>query len=371
MATQTSFKLGVFAPNCSGGAAITRVPERWRATWDENIALAKLLDEHGMDFILPIARWRSFGGETEFQRDSFETLSWSAGMLAATRRIHVFGTAHVALIHPIFAARQMATLHHLGAGRFGLNIVCGWNKDEFEMFGQQMLEHDDRYEYGEEWWNIVKDLWTQEGELDFDGKYLKLKRAVCYPKPYGGKRPAVINAGASSRGKAFGARNCDSLFTVIVDPPKAKAAADEIHSLARSFGRSIGILGTCYVVCRPTRKEAEEYHHYYAEEMADWPAAEKLMKDAGIETRAFPPEYYNRFRVRFSGGHGSFPLIGAPDDVAQSLAQLAAAGYAGTTVSFVNYLREFPYFAQEVLPRLERLGLRAPVGGGDQSAVDF
>ncbi len=32
---------------------------------------------------------------------------------------------------------------------------------------------------------------------------------------------------------------------------------------------------------------------------------------------------------------------------------------AGIGFSFVNYLDELPYFAQEVLPRLQRLGLHA------------
>jgi alkanesulfonate monooxygenase SsuD/methylene tetrahydromethanopterin reductase-like flavin-dependent oxidoreductase (luciferase family) len=54
-------------------------------------------------------------------------------------------------------------------------------------------------------------------------------------------------------------------------------------------------------------------------------------------------------------------LIGAPDDVAAELAKISAAGFIGTTITFVNYVDEFPYFRDEVLPRLERLGLRKPV----------
>ena len=34
------------------------------------------------------------------------------------------------------------------------------------------------------------------------------------------------------------------------------------------------------------------------------------------------------------------------------------AGFDGIGFSFVNFLDELPYFADEVLPRLERLGLR-------------
>ena len=48
------------------------------------------------------------------------------------------------------------TADHVGRGRFGLNVVSGWNVEEFAMFGAQLLEHDDRYGYTEEWVSIVK-----------------------------------------------------------------------------------------------------------------------------------------------------------------------------------------------------------------------
>jgi hypothetical protein len=40
------------------------------------------------------------------------------------------------------------------------------------------------------------------------------------------------------------------------------------------------------------------------------------------------------------------------------LSEISACGFNGIATSFVNYLDEFPYFRDEVLPRLERLGLR-------------
>ena len=36
------------------------------------------------------------------------------------------------------------------------------------------------------------------------------------------------------------------------------------------------------------------------------------------------------------------------------------AGFAGTTLSFVDYAEEFPYFRDTVLPILEARGLRTP-----------
>ena len=57
---------------------------------------------------------------------------------------------------------------------------------------------------------------------------------------------------------------------------------------------------------------------------------------------------------------GGLPIIGDPDQVATELAILSEAGLTGIAVSFVNYADELPYFCDEVLPRLERMGLREP-----------
>jgi dimethylsulfone monooxygenase len=64
---------------------------------------------------------------------------------------------------------------------------------------------------------------------------------------------------------------------------------------------------------------------------------------------------------RYDGAYpGAFPLVGTPDDVAADMVQMSEQGLAGTSVAFLNYLKEIPFFVQEVLPRLERLGLREP-----------
>ena len=55
--------------------------------------------------------------------------------------------------------------------------------------------------------------------------------------------------------------------------------------------------------------------------------------------------------------HGGYPLTGTPDQVADGIALLVEAGFGGTTLSFVNYVDEFPYFRDEVLPRLEKRGV--------------
>ena len=352
-------RLGIFAANCSSGLAITEVPERWDASWEHNEALAKVADEAGIEFMLPIARWRGYGGSTDFQKSSFETMTWAAGLLAKTKRLNVLGTIHVPLVHPVIVAKQLVTIDQMSHGRFGLNIVCGWNADEFQMFGEPQREHDVRYEYGQEWLDIVERVWTENEEFDHEGRFFSLKGVVGFPKPWSNTRPIIMNAGASGAGRSFGIRNCDVLFTVIVDLEKSKDDVRNLKRIAEEQGRgNLEVFTTSYIVCRPSQSDAEDYHRHYAVDNADDEAVQRVMTLQGLHTKGRPPELQQKFRERFAGGHGSFPIIGTPDVVADKLAQLSDAGIGGVTLGFVNYLDELPYFIENVLPRLERKGVR-------------
>ena len=48
-------KIGLFGPNCSSGRAVTTVPERWSGSWEDNLALARMADEAGIDFPQAVA----------------------------------------------------------------------------------------------------------------------------------------------------------------------------------------------------------------------------------------------------------------------------------------------------------------------------
>jgi alkanesulfonate monooxygenase SsuD/methylene tetrahydromethanopterin reductase-like flavin-dependent oxidoreductase (luciferase family) len=130
-----------------------------------------------------------------------------------------------------------------------------------------------------------------------------------------------------------------------------------MQALARTrYQRALEVFTTTYVVCRPTTAEAREYHHHYAVEHGDGVAAERLMTLLGMHAQSFPRDKIEALRVQFAAGHGVYPLIGDPDTVADELERIAEAGFAGVTVTFVNYLDELPYFVAEVLPRLAAKG---------------
>src|SRR6185436_13519646 len=197
--------------------------------------------------------------KSDFQGISLETITWAAGLLANTSTLTVFGTIHAPLFHPIVAAKQMATVDLLSEGRFALNLVCGWNQDEFDMFGEEQLEHDARYEYGQEWLDVVRTLWREDEPVGFEGRFFQLNRLIGRPKPSGDSEPVLMNAGYSPAGRAFAMRNCEFLLTSLIDVESGRRDVDEVKETARrEHSRDIDLVGTAYVVCRPTTAEAEE-----------------------------------------------------------------------------------------------------------------
>lgn len=358
---ENTFKIGIFAANCDGGISPTTVPERWQPTWENNVEIARVADRSGLEFMLPLGRWAGYGGETDHNSHSFETIIWAGGILAATTNIIAFSTLHVALINPVFAAKQIATADHMGKGRFGLNIVCGWNTDEFGMFGVSLEEHDRRYEQGEEWLNIVKRIWTETDPFDHDGHFFQLLNVRGEPKPVSKPWPLVMNAATSPAGRDFSARNADYLFRIVTSLEAGRTDIARVRGDARAMGRDVGVFTNAYVVCRPTVKEAEEYHHYYAVENADHGAVETIMVGRGIvDNPNLSDEVKAAMWKRTAGGNGAYPIIGDPDRVVAQMKELSDIGVSGIAMGLVNYLDDFPYIRDEVLPRLEKAGLRHP-----------
>src|SRR5262249_60331123 len=85
MYTNNALKIGLFGSNCSSGRAVTTVPERWTGNWQDNLALARLADERGIEFILPVGRWKGYGGDTHHLGTPLATITRATRVLAQTK----------------------------------------------------------------------------------------------------------------------------------------------------------------------------------------------------------------------------------------------------------------------------------------------
>ncbi|RDJ04850.1 LLM class flavin-dependent oxidoreductase [Rhizobium grahamii] len=349
-------KLGVFSANADGGLAITDVPERWTASWADNLTAAQIADRAGLEFLLPIARWSGFGGKNRVREWSFETFTWAAALAASTKQIGLFMTVHVPLVHPLYAAKALATVDHVSNGRAGLNIVCGWNPKEFAMFGTSLVEKG--YDQAEEWLQVLERAYTSDIPFDYDGTYYKLKEAISRPASLQMPRPVTMNAAFGGPGRDFAARSCDYLFTTFSEINEAGKHVADIRDRAERHHREVGVYTVCHVVCRETQTEAEEYYHRYAVEMADQEAVDTHMAGKKEFSQSHDREAYDRYRQRFAGGAGSYPLVGTPEHIAEQMIAISQQGYAGIALSFVNYTQELPFFCDRVLPLLAQAGYR-------------
>ena len=95
---------------------------------------------------------------------------------------------------------------------------------------------------------------------------------------------------------------------------------------------------------------------------SDWTAVDYAVKMQFATAQSFPHDLLALIRERMAAGHGGYPLTGSPEEVADGIERLVKAGFAGTTLSFVNYVEEFPYFAETVLPILEARAVRTTAG---------
>ena len=352
-------KLGLFSFNVSGGMMATTVPTTYELSWQHTRDIARKADAIGFEALVPVGRWRGFGGKTNFAGASFETYSWAAGLAEATERIMVFATSHVPTVHPIVAAKQAATIDHISGGRFGLNLVMGWYAAEMEMFGGSQREHDARYELGSEWVEIVRRLWTEPDPFDFEGEFFELRGAVAEPKPIQQPYPVLVNAGSSATGIDFSARSCDVNFVGMGTFEMGKAAASAVRKRAHeAYGRDISTMTYATIVCRDTEREAQRDYQAMVDSI-DWEAIDNLTSIFGVEGQSYgDAESVRKLKTQFALGWGGMTFVGSPEQIVDQLQQTSAAGIDGIVLGFNDYLVELDHFDRAVLPLLKEAGLR-------------
>ena len=355
-------KLGTFGTNVSNAVSFTTIPERYDATWPNTLSLARIADRMEFEALVPVARWKGFGGETNMNGQNFEVYTWAAGLGALTKNSCVLATSHVPTMHPVLAAKQSTTIDHITNGRFALNIVCGWFRNEMELFGGGLMEHDKAYDYAAEWLDVMIKLWTIDGEFNHEGEHFNVQGGFHDPKPVQQPYPAIMNAGKSDKGRNFAAKYCDMAFIIPqnYDLEDNRRVIEEYRRLAREeYGRSIQIWSYAYVVQRETEKQAREYLNYYATEKGDRIAAANLLNAGGGGVKDnMEASAYEELLFHIMAGWRGFPLVGTSNQVAEGLKDLSDIGLDGCLLVWAEYQAGMQQFETETLPILKEMDLR-------------
>jgi dimethylsulfone monooxygenase len=358
MQSSNRLKLGVFGIN--GGAAFTNHPDRFTANWGNNVRIAKMADRLGIEALVSASRWKPFCKDGHYSGDLYETFTWAAAAAAVTERICIMSTVHLSVIHPIIAAKCAATVDLISNGRFGLNLVCGWYREEMEMFGDAMYGHDDRYGLADEWTQVFERLWAGQASFDYEGLFYKLKGAIIQPKsPH--PRPILMNAGGSDRGRDFAAKNCDVAFIIPQDPrPEAlKKQVDHYRDFAREkYGKEIQVWMSSYVVQRDSVAAARAYVEDYVVTQGDDEGVDAFIANNIGNAKTMPEGVMEKMKFAIAAGYGGYPILGTAQDIAATLSSISDAGVDGVLLTWLDYERGLARFGATVLPRLEQQGLR-------------
>ena len=291
-------RLGVFIPIGNNGWLPSTTSPKYLPTFDLNRTIVQRAEHYGFEFALSMVKLRGRGGVTQHWDYNLEPFTLMAGIAAVTDRIKVFATVPTLVVPPAYAARMAVTVDSISNGRFGLNLVTGWQKIEYAQMGLWPGdEHfSERYNYLAEYVKIMKDLW-ETGRSDFKGKYFTMDDCrVASPFPQ--KPITLMCAAASDTGMEFSARECDFNFCNFASGDlveNARANKIRFDAACARAGRHAETYGNVMIIADETDEAARARFEYYAQG-TDYEAINSRVEQASMDVNPAPNSSAIRFR---------------------------------------------------------------------------
>ncbi len=343
--------MGVFIPIGNNGWLISEAAPQYKPSFALNKAVVQKAEGYGFEFALSMIKLHGFGGKTEFWDYNLESFTLMAGLAAVTSRIKLYASTAVLTLPPALVARMATTIDSISEGRFGINIVSGWQKAEYDQMG--LWPGDDyfgyRYDYSSEYVHVMKELWST-GESNFKGRHFQMTDCAMKPRPSADIK--IVAAGQSGRGMEFAAHYADYNFVMGSGVNTPTACAPVCRSLvdaAAKTGRDVGSYVLFMVIADETDELAQATWLRYREgadvDALSW-MADQGGKDASSDGTA---RHINlpEGAVNFNMG----TLVGSYATVARMLDELDAIdGVKGVMLTFDDFLAGMDKFGQRIQP---------------------
>lgn len=332
-----------------------------------------------------------------------------SAMAQATEHIGFGVTVALTFEHPYIHARRLSTLDHLTKGRVGWNIVTSYLESAARNIGlENQIQHDQRYDIAEEYLEVCYKLWEgswEDGavlrdrknkvftdpdkvhEINHQGKYFKVPGIhLCEPSPQ--RTPVLYQAGTSSRGRAFAAKNAECVFVAGPSVESIKGSVQDLRKQAKEFGRNsedIKVFSLFTPIVGRTEQEAWDKYNEYVEHISYEGALALLSGWTGIDFSEYDPnqnlEYVESNAIQsavevltqsdpnkvwtvrelaiFAGIGGMGPIkVGTPEQIADTLEYwVEEAGVDGFNIAYAITPGTFKDFVELVVPELQRRGL--------------
>ncbi len=239
-------KFGIFLPNGSNGYIMSAGSPQYLPTYEHNKAIALAAEDSGFDMILSMMKYRGFGGSTGYWDQCLESFTLMAGLAAVTKRLELFPTVTIPVVHPALAARYVATIDDISGGRCGLNIVTGWNRDEYDQMGLWPGDeyYTERYDYAGEYVSVLREIW-KHGRVTMETEHFTLNDCTVLPQPR--SEITIVSAGQSPAGAKFVSKHADRNF-VQAGPEKLAEIVSRVKGFGKDQGRDVGTYAVFHLI---------------------------------------------------------------------------------------------------------------------------
>ena len=250
-------ELGVFLPVSNNGYIVSTTSPQYPPSYAMIKAMTLLAEDLGFRFVLSPVKYRGWGGPTEFANYALESFDVMAALAEATDRIQLYGSVALPTVHPAITARRGATLDHISQGRFGINLVSGWQKDEYAQMGLWPGDehYHRRYQYAREYVDIL--------QVALDAARCGLRRGIfqlrdCRILPHPAHPLPLVCAAQSDVGMHFTAQHTDYAFVIGDISGEAVFAANrKLRQYAEETGRDVGAYALYTLVLAETEAAAQ------------------------------------------------------------------------------------------------------------------
>ena len=348
--------VGIFIPIGNNGWLISKNAPQYMPTFDLNKAIVQRAEHYGFEFALSMIKLRGFGGETEFWEHNLESFTLMAGLAAVTERIQLFATAATLTLPPAIVARMASTIDSISNGRFGVNLVTGWQKPEYSQMGLWPGDEffANRYDYLGEYATVLRDLWTT-GRSDFKGEHFQMDDCRVSPKPQADMK--VICAGQSEAGMAFTAKYADYNFCFGKGVNTPTAFAPTVERLVKATAESGRDVTSCalFMIIADETDEAARARWEHYKDGADHEAIAWLGEQGAADTKSKGDTNIRQMADPTSAVNINMgTLVGSYESIARMLDEVATVpGNSGVMLTFDDFIKGIEDFGSKIQPLMK------------------
>jgi pyrimidine oxygenase len=349
--------VGVFIPIGNNGWIASAASPQYKPTFELNRTIVQKAEHYGLDFALSMIKLHGYGGPTEYWDYNLESFTLMAGLAAVTNRIKLMASVAVLTLPPAMVARMAVTIDSIAPGRFGVNIVSGWQKAEYDQMG--LWPGDEyfgyRYDYSSEFVAVMRELW-EKGESNFQGRFFTMKDCRLLPRP---SQPiTIVSAGQSDRGMRFVSDYCDYCFVAtngVNNPASIAPTIARLNKATSGAARPIGALVLIMIIADETDEAAEgKLRRYNAG--ADREALAWMGSQSGMDKKATKESTAALLGNADQNATASYlqTLCGSYATIAAELDEIASIdGVAGVMLAFDDFVAGMEQFGRHIQPLMK------------------